>query len=98
MASNKGGAPKGNQNGAKGNQWKTAIQYALENYSGVKKGLALREIAKTLIGKALEGDMNAIKEIGDRLDGKPTQVIAGDPQQPLRTAIEVSFVGTKDQS
>ena len=32
---------------------------------------------------AADGDMAAIKEIGDRLDGKPTQQIAGDPDNPV---------------
>jgi len=36
---------------------------------------ALREIAKALILKASDGDTTAIKEIGDRLDGKPAQAL-----------------------
>ena len=36
---------------------------------------ALRKIADTLIEKAVEGDMQAIKEIADRIDGKPSQQI-----------------------
>ena len=34
---------------------------------------ALRAIAQGLIEKATEGDVAAIKEIADRLDGKPAQ-------------------------
>jgi hypothetical protein len=33
----------------------------------------LRAIARAHISKAQAGDMTAIKEIADRLDGKPTQ-------------------------
>lgn len=33
----------------------------------------LRSIADSLIAKASEGDVQAIKEIADRLDGKPAQ-------------------------
>ena len=37
--------------------------------------LALRRIAAKLIEKAEEGDLPAIREIADRLDGKPAQEI-----------------------
>src|SRR5215472_10691635 len=35
----------------------------------------LREIARVHIEKAAGGDMQAIKELADRLDGKPTQIL-----------------------
>jgi hypothetical protein len=35
----------------------------------------LREIANALIEKAVGGDMQAIKELADRLDGKATQML-----------------------
>src|ERR1700733_14206312 len=35
----------------------------------------LRAIARKLIENALDGDLQAIREIADRLDGKPAQVI-----------------------
>ena len=41
---------------------------------------ALRDIADALIAKAKEGDVSAIKEVGDRLDGKVPQVIGGDSE------------------
>ena len=37
--------------------------------------LALRRITAKLVEKAEEGDLAAIREIADRLDGKPAQVI-----------------------
>jgi len=44
---------------------------------------ALRAIARSLIAAASEGKMDAIKEIGDRMDGKPAQaVIGGDEDDP----------------
>ena len=36
--------------------------------------LAMRRIAAKLIERAEEGELVAIREIADRLDGKPTQV------------------------
>jgi hypothetical protein len=35
----------------------------------------LRGIARTHVQKAEAGDMQAIKELADRLDGKPTQIL-----------------------
>jgi hypothetical protein len=36
---------------------------------------ALRAVAQALLGKAMMGDVQAIKELGDRLDGKPAQAV-----------------------
>lgn len=33
----------------------------------------LREVADALVQKAISGDVQAIKEVADRLDGKPAQ-------------------------
>lgn len=87
------GAPKGNNNAGKGSQWREAISYALENYEGVEKGQALRKVAAKVVGMALEGDMQAIKEIGDRLDGKPVQAISGEGGGPLTVEI-IRFAST----
>ncbi|MDE5455706.1 hypothetical protein GWE18_23265 [Bradyrhizobium sp. CSA112] len=35
----------------------------------------LRALARKLVEKGLEGDLAALREIGDRLDGKPAQII-----------------------
>lgn len=40
----------------------------------------LRGIARKMLELAEAGDMQAIKEIGDRLDGKPAQAIVGDDE------------------
>lgn len=44
---------------------------------------ALRAIARALISKASEGDMQAIKEFADRIDGKVPQAVIGDEENPL---------------
>ncbi len=41
----------------------------------------LRRIAVALLEKAESGDVQAIKEIGDRLDGKVAQAIIGDDSE-----------------
>jgi hypothetical protein len=44
----------------------------------------LRAIARKLFEKALDGDLSAIREIADRLDGKPAQAIERHDAQPVR--------------
>ncbi len=41
-------------------------------------GDKLRRVAEALVDKAMTGDVPAIKEIADRLDGKVPQAIEGD--------------------
>lgn len=53
---------------------------------------ALRDVAKALIDKAISGDVTAIKELGDRLDGKVPQAIGGDDELgPIKNILEVSW-------
>ena len=56
--------------------FKDALQIAIRRTSDDKSELAY--IAEALVIKAKAGDIPAIREIADRLDGKPTQLIAGD--------------------
>jgi hypothetical protein len=68
------GAPEGNQNSIKNNRlWTETIKRVL--IQDDVKGEKIRAIANKLIEKAQEGDMQAIKELGDRLDGKPNQSV-----------------------
>ena len=76
-------APK-NPKGAKSDKlWREAISLALHEEDGVTQKKKLRRIAEKLVTLAMDGDMQAIKEIGDRMDGKPVQGIAGDSDQPF---------------
>lgn len=79
------GAPKGNQNAAKGKEWADALRYALANYEDAKveRGKALKAIALKVVEKAVEGEKDSVQEIGNRLDGKPAQAIVGDADSPL---------------
>ena len=63
------GAPKGNTNNLKSRPWAEAINKALCQAQDGKPA-KLRALAEKLVDKALEGDMTAMKEMGDRVDGK----------------------------
>lgn len=86
---NPGGRPKQRM-------WKDALVLALKDGDGQR----LRRIAEKVALLAEEGDMAAIKEIGDRLDGKPAQttVVQGDEEGgPVRfQKIERVIVDPKD--
>lgn len=44
-------------------------------------------IANKLVDLAAEGDMQAIKEVNDRVDGKAPQTIGGDPDNPTPVSV-----------
>jgi len=51
---------------------------------------ALRLIAAKLIEMAQGGDMQAIKELADRTDGKPAQAIVGDDESdPINVVTKI---------
>jgi len=48
----------------------------------------LRRIARAVISKAEQGDIQAIKEIADRMDGKvPQGIEGGDSDKPFRMLV-----------
>lgn len=56
--------------------WADAVRRAVKRYDGKQKSEQTRYLnllADQLVKLALDGDTTAMKEIGDRLDGKPTQ-------------------------
>ena len=71
------GAPIGNKNATKNRQWHQALDKVLAKEGGSKseKYFKLQEIAEKLVEKAKEGALQAIKEIGDRMDGRPHATI-----------------------
>jgi len=92
-----GGAPLGNKNAAKGREWRNAINRALEKRGNGDRTKALDELAEQFLeaavamtastekrGPSIEG----LRELADRLDGKATQQITGDPDAPLVHKIE----------
>lgn len=76
------GAPKGNKNSTLDKRmWSSAIKRAIAQ----RDPDALRKLADKLFDMALEGDLQAMKEIGDRLEGKPVQAteISGPEGGPV---------------
>jgi hypothetical protein len=62
--------PLGSKN--KDKPWTDALRAAVTEADGV--GVKrLRRIADACVNAAMNGDMQAVREIGDRLDGKPAQ-------------------------
>lgn len=85
------GAPVGNQNAAKPLLWRAAIARALEKRSKVLGREALDDLAEKLLELADERDLGALKELGDRMDGKPSQTI-GVGQDPNADPLQVQRV------
>jgi hypothetical protein len=77
------GAPIGNQNARKAKRWQEALVKALAQYTSqdVEMGQALHKIAVRVVQDALQGSKEAWQEIGNRLDGKPAQVLIGDDDE-----------------
>lgn len=72
----------------KSKPFREAIQRALEEAGDDKA--SLQAVATALVGKALMGDVPAIKELADRMDGKVAQaIIGGEEEDP---EIKVSWL------
>jgi hypothetical protein len=77
------GAPLGNDNNKKAKVWSDALR------KEIVQGDDLPKLARALIMKALDGDVTALKEVADRLEGKVAQqtILAGDTEQPLEMKV-----------
>lgn len=84
------GAPLGNQNARKGKSWLDALRLEI----AIDDGERLQKAACQLLNKAAEGDLSAIKELADRLDGKAIQAntLAAQIDSVMPTNIQVRFV------
>jgi hypothetical protein len=63
------GAPIGNKNACKGKVWADALHRAIAQDQGNRVRLA----AEKLLDEASRGQQWAIRELADRLDGRPRQ-------------------------
>lgn len=79
--------------GRKGDKmWRDAINTALRQDPD-----KLKRLANKLLAECEAGNMQALKELGDRLDGKPTQQVdVGNVDgETFNTSMTVEFVGAK---
>ncbi len=75
-----GGQP-GNQNSTKARRlWGETIHRVITQENSKK----LRAAAEALVAKAIEGDTTALRELGDRIDGKVPQAIVGADNGPVQ--------------
>lgn len=82
------GAPIGNNNAQKGRMWNDALRKAIAQDDGKR----LRASIEKLLDLASRGEPWAIKELADRLDGRPKQTnILETTDEPI-TCIKIIFV------
>lgn len=77
--------------------WRDAINRAIKRREE-SDPQALEKLADRLLAAVAEGDVAAIKEFGDRLDGKVAQPISGDDDAPLKTVLEVTWKSSGSES
>ena len=89
-------APLGNKNAVKNRPWAEAINRAVLANDGQR----LRAIAEKLLVLAEQGDVSALRELGDRLDGKPKQQIeaTGADDGPLVVQVVKYAADATDKS
>lgn len=88
---NKEGRPKGSRNRS------TIVRELLDAIAEGETTKTNADMASAaVLLKALGGDVQAYKELMDSAFGKNPDVLAGDPEAPLNTALNISFVGKKD--
>ena len=90
----------GNTNATKGKPWRDAINRALarraEDHT-VEGGL--NALADKFLAACEDGDQWAMKEMGDRVEGKPSQsvTLSGDEDRPLYHKVERTIVSSKNK-
>jgi hypothetical protein len=82
------GRPPGSKN--KDKPFRDALRMAIA--ASEDNPRTLRRLAETLYDRALEGDVQAIKEIGDRLDGKVAQSIVGEDEDGNTGPLVISWL------
>lgn len=92
-------SPIGNKNATgrrplPGRIWSTALRSAvLERVKNGEKGAKrIRKLAHALLDKAESGDVAALKEFGDRIEGKAPQALTGPDGGAIIHSVEYVIV------
>lgn len=74
--------------------WREAILKAVRERDTPEGPQRLSQVAEAIVRAAIAGDVQAAREIGDRLDGKAAQaIIGGDPDDPpIEQSITVRMI------
>ncbi len=92
-----GGQP-GNDNAAKGALYNSALKRALARAGKTVDG-GLNKVTDRLVKAAIKGEQWAVKEVADRMDGRPaqTQIHEGNVFDPIgRILNEIANPESKD--
>lgn len=90
----KSGNPSGRP---KDRPWKDAIRRALARAKDVGDRRELDQLAWTLLAKAADGDISALQEVANRLDGRvPQPVVGDDDADPVTVRTIVTGVARND--
>ena len=81
-------APLGNKNSSKNNRAWGKVVKKLAIQEDAKR---LHQVAEALFRKAEDGDIAAIRELGDRIDSKAEQTISGDSDQPITIVVKTGI-------
>jgi len=66
-------APIANQNAQRSRIWRDAIERAVRTRGARAQVEALDALAEKLLEQCDKGDVAALRELGDRLEGRPTR-------------------------
>lgn len=85
--------PKG-KNGREQKPWADAIKRALARaeHSPAEAHRTINALAERLLELGAAGDLPALREIADRLDGKPAQAITGEDGGPVELSLGIEFL------
>ena len=87
----------GNTVSADGRRWHQAIKQAALRQHGRSKVTMLEKAADALVQLAVDGDIGALKELGNRLDGMAHQSVSVDNTGNNRSiTVQLSFVKPAD--